>query len=557
MSILNADITHILINDLLPTNGGPPSELLNFASTSRSFRDSCLPYLFSDVRWPHKSKADKESGLHFFPEGLWPYIRHFRLEWFDEWTEPTRLKWGVLDKDGNYVPRDLVKFASAIENMPKLSKVTLSCPFVVPRSFFQSLGLSQSLNTVTFIDTPLTGIGSISPVKLKHISLAPVGQILRIGDGPTVPKFSDITYFMRDWRRKYLSQAHWRQVVETQASAQFIRTHAPYLTRLELSGNLCSLSALSGIDWPLLETFVLTGRVPVTQSYESPAHVQLFNALARMESLQDLRLLFAQSRSQEFHVLGRDDPPDPTHTAKLATLTNFAISNACKLDGVFNHMSSLERLAILAIEDLPRWPIALAQAEVDRVLADVAASGCGLTHLRIIVEDKLTPEVCCSITANCPHLQTLEIERCGYHDGKSVSSWVCVSLRPDTFSLLILRLIFWHMWSLQQEFLAALSPLSALQDLRICMQFPEYDDVDELESWRTVRKECAKALAKGLKRLGKVGFEYRKRAGTHRYQDAWLDFQISRRNGGVVELCQLPAMWYRFPEVWESSRSPF
>jgi hypothetical protein len=479
------------------------------------------------------------------------FLRHFRLEWFDEWTEPTRLKWGVMDNDGNYVPRDLAKFILAIEKMPKLSKVTLSCPFVIPRSFFQSLGRSQSLNAITFIDTPLMGITSISAVQLKQISLTPVGQILRIGDGPTEPRFSDITYIMRDWRRKYRSQANWRQVVETQATAQFARMHAPHLTRLELSGNICSLTALSRLDWPLLETFVLTGHAPVTQPYESPVHVQLFGALVRMEALQDLRLLFAQSRAQEFHVLGRDDPPDPAHTAKLATLTNFAISNACKLDGIFNYMSSLERLAILAIEDLPRWPIALAQAEVDRVLADVAASGCGLTHLRIIVEDKLMPDVCCSITANCPHLQTLEIERCGYHDGKSVSSWVrLLSSDPDSLSLLILE-------SPQQEFVAALSPLSALRDLRICMQFPEYDDVDELESWRTVRMEYANALAKGLKRLGKVGFEYRKRAGTHRYQDAWLDFQISRRTGGAVELYQLPAMWYRFPEVWESSRSPF
>lgn len=135
-----------------------------------------------------------------------------------------------------------------------------------------------------------------------------------------------------------------------------------------------------------------------------------------------------------------------------------------------------------------------------------------------------------------------------------------LSLRPDPLSLLILGagLIFSaRVWLPQQEFLAALSPLSALRNLRICMQFPEYDDVDELESWRTVRKECAKALAKGLKRLCKVGFEYRKRAGTHRYQDAWLEFQISRRTAETVELYQLPAMWYQFPEVWESSRSPF
>ena len=154
--MFDADITHILIDDFLPTNGGPPSDLLNFASTSRSFRESSLPHLFSDVCWLHKPKADKESCLHFFPEGLWPYIRyaslssflslqchhffrHFRLDWFDEWTEPTRLKWGIIDKDGNYVP-DLVKLSSAIEKMPELSNVTLSCPFVVPRSFFQLLG---------------------------------------------------------------------------------------------------------------------------------------------------------------------------------------------------------------------------------------------------------------------------------------------------------------------------------------------------------------------------------------------------------------------------------
>lgn len=532
MSILNADITHILINDLLSINGGAPSALLTLASTTRSFRESCLPYLFSEVRWPHKFKADEESGLHFFPESLWPYIRHFRLEWFDEWTEPSRLKWGTMDKDGNYVPCDLVKFNLAIAKMPKLSKVTLSCPFVIPRSFFQSLGLSRPLSAITFIDTPLQiGITSISPVAFKQISLTSVGQTLRVGDGPTDPRFSDITYFIRDWRRKYRSQASWRQVQETQASIAFVKTHAAHITHLELSGSLCSFGALSRIDWPFLKTFALTGNVPVIQPYEPPAHVQLFNVLIRMDALRDLRLLFAQSKAQEFHVLGHDDPPDPAHTAKLATLTDFAMSNACKLDGILNHMSSLQRLAILAIVDLPRWPIALGQAEVDRVLADVAASSCELNHLRIIIEDKLTPNVCWSITSNCPHLQTLEIERCGYHDGKSVSSW--------------------------QEFLEALSPLSALRDLRICMQFPEYDDVDELESWRTIRKDCAKALAMGLKLLGKVGFEYRKRAGTHRYQDAWLDFEISRSQGGAVELCQLPAMWYPFPEVWESSRSPF
>jgi hypothetical protein len=80
--------------------------------------------------------------------------------------------------------------------MPKLSKVTLSCPFIVPRSFFQLLDLSQSLSAITFVDMPLTGIMSISPVKLKQISIAPVGQILRIGDGPTDSKYTEHTYYI-------------------------------------------------------------------------------------------------------------------------------------------------------------------------------------------------------------------------------------------------------------------------------------------------------------------------------------------------------------------------
>ncbi|KAG2749566.1 hypothetical protein P692DRAFT_20818527 [Suillus brevipes Sb2] len=143
----------------------------------------------------------------------------------------------------------------------------------------------------------------------------------------------------------------------TAADAPLLSSHASHL---QLSGSLCSFGALSRIDWPCLKTFALTGNAPVTQPYEPPAHVQLFN-------------IFLVS---------------PLHLAKQK-------STVCS-----------------------------------RMLLPAA-----------------------SITSKCPHLQTLEIEKCGYHDGKSDSSW--------------------------QEFLEALSPLSALRDLRICMQFSEYDDVDE------------------------------------------------------------------------------
>jgi hypothetical protein len=75
MSILNADILHILISELPRERGNVSSTLLNLASASHHFREACLPFLFAEVRWPHKSKADKEHGLLFYPEALWPYIR--------------------------------------------------------------------------------------------------------------------------------------------------------------------------------------------------------------------------------------------------------------------------------------------------------------------------------------------------------------------------------------------------------------------------------------------------------------------------------------------------
>lgn len=49
--------------------------LAALAATNSNFRDLCLPFLFSHVRWPHPDKHDEETGLHFFPEHLWPLFR--------------------------------------------------------------------------------------------------------------------------------------------------------------------------------------------------------------------------------------------------------------------------------------------------------------------------------------------------------------------------------------------------------------------------------------------------------------------------------------------------
>lgn len=102
----------------------------------------------------------------------------------------------------------------------------------------------------------------------------------------------------------------------------------------------------------------------------------------------------------------------------------------------------------------------------------------------------------------------------------------------------------------QSEFSDPFSTLVNLRELRLCIQFPEFDENDTYEPWRSARKECALYMATHLPHLRRVGFEYRKRAGTHRYEDSWLEYDIERSSKRGIELFELLPSWYPFPEVW-------
>jgi hypothetical protein len=119
-----------------------------------------------------------------------------------------------------------------------------------------------------------------------------------------------------------------------------------------------------------------------------------------------------------------------------------------------------------------------------------------------MIEDKANPELCHQISSLFPNLETLEVELCGYHDGKPIYDW--------------------------DEFAVAFTPLAHLRNLRMCIQFPEFDDADRVEPWRNARRECASLFASRLPTLECVGFEYRKRTGTHRYEDSWLEYRVER-----------------------------
>lgn len=89
-----------------------------------------------------------------------------------------------------------------------------------------------------------------------------------------------------------------------------------------------------------------------------------------------------------------------------------------------------------------------------------------------------------------------------------------------------------------------------MAELRVCIQFPEYDEADRFETWRSARKQCAEYLASNVPSLQRVGFEYRKRTGTHRFEDRWLDFDLIRSNETGLGVVEMPPSCYRFPNVW-------
>lgn len=79
----------------------------------------------------------------------------------------------------------------------------------------------------------------------------------------------------------------------------------------------------------------------------------------------------------------------------------------------------------------------------------------------------------------------------------------------------------------------------------------EVDPDTEVLHQRQDRFDCAKYLASRVQTVLQIGFEYRMRMGSHRYEDRWLDFDIERLEDGTVNLHEVGPNWYPFPEVWK------
>ncbi|KAG6817365.1 hypothetical protein H0H87_009552 [Tephrocybe sp. NHM501043] len=558
MTSIDSDVSYALVKEAIVLYKTSDLDVvLNLASTCHIIRQAALSVLFADVHWPHSNKHDEESGLHFFPATLWPYFKRFQLLWPEDWPEATPPRWG--DRyyfGGDYNPRHIDKLVTALPAMSALSCFYLSCPFYPPNSLLNALTQCHTLRDLSFHETPISI--SMSPrvpteFHLDRLAIVPVAEAVRVGEGHFDARYTEHTYYVREYRKKYKND-----ILARRATTAFLFEvgKTEYLRHVQLSADLCTLQVLSEHQWPVLDTLILTGHAPRGSS-------ELLDLLATMPALKELRLLFAKMKGESGLRLLPEDVPSPTARGNsptiLGQLKRLAVSNACNLNNVFHYTTALERLAILAIIDQPRVPIALSRAEIDRILADMAVGQrmeeSRLTRLRIMIEDKVNPDLCSAIAVHCPHLEALEIELCGYHDGKSIHAWVSCPSSPSSYPSSSTRNS--HSRScpacaVKEEFSDAFAPMVFLRELRICIQFPEFDEMDAYEPWRAARMECAQFLAGRIPSLQRVGFEFRKRTGTHRFEDSWLEFDVERDGDGAggLSLRECGPSWYPFPDVW-------
>ncbi|KIL59742.1 hypothetical protein M378DRAFT_187911 [Amanita muscaria Koide BX008] len=527
MQRLQAQVLHILGTEIASSadqEDTTRSILLSLSLTCHSLREACLPLIFAEVSWPHPNKNDEESGLYFFPRSLWQYFKHFHLIWPDEWPDANPPLWGCkYYVGGDYHPRHLEAVTAALPNMAHLNALHLSCPFYPPNNLLDALTKCVSLRRLHINDTPIY-LSTMPKVptnfRLESISLVPVAEAVRVGDGPYEPKFAETAYYNREYRRRYKNDILARTAVK---DLLFSLGHPNSLRYVQVSCDHCNLDTLAEHEWPVLETLVLTGHAP-----RSLGNAELVDVIARMPILKELRLLFAKIRNDPFRLLppGGGASTRKNHPQIFSQLKCLALSNACEVIGVLEYASNLECLAAYAVADLPQVPIALSRTDVDKMLASIAIGGCyrHLKRFRLIVEEKVHPELCQTIASLCSNLESLEIEICGYHDGKPVYPWC--------------------------DYADAFSKLRSLAEVRVCIQFPEYDDTDRFEPWRSARKQCAEFLGLNVPSLQRVGFEYRKRTGTHRFEDRWLDFELVRTQERGLVVVEMPPSWYPFPEVW-------
>ena len=105
---------------------------------------------------------------------------------------------------GDY--RHLDKLVSALSHMPALTSFYTDCPFYTPSSILNALIRCPSIREISVANAPLyvSMIPNIpADFKLETILIVLVTEPLHVGEGPYEPKYHEVTYYIREYRKKY------------------------------------------------------------------------------------------------------------------------------------------------------------------------------------------------------------------------------------------------------------------------------------------------------------------------------------------------------------------
>ncbi|PPQ73402.1 hypothetical protein CVT26_015794, partial [Gymnopilus dilepis] len=535
---LNHDVLHLILSEILPNPNRRERQaaLKNLSLASKTLNDAVRPLLFESVRWPQGDKwrwekvaEDRRAGrvvrvkeekmLAFFPEEVWGYIKTLHLDWPDHWPETSPPTFGTTLQEygpSTYTPSPhaFELLSHTLPLLPSLRTFTITCPFNPPASLLRLITCLPELKEVQITDTPINAGISTKGLPaawkgLERVVFVPVGEAIRVGEGPFEAKYHDLAYWSREYRKRH------RMTNDTAGGGGFYARslfHTLCVARperlryLQISGAYVSLYDFTQVGaWPVLETLILTGHEPIWSG------AFLVEALQRMPALRDLRVLLSKAMggpggvgsAEKFDFLKSWHGDEEVRRATFQNLRALAVSQICDLSYTFQYTPSLEKLAFLALINHPRLPIALRRWEVVKLLEDLENWGGGgsVRQVRIVLEDGVDVEFVGLLGRVCPRLEVVEVEVCGYREGDAGFEWT--------------------------DYGDAFSTYTHLRSLRIGIPFEAHDPdgiaehkhIDAATFLRADRRDCGTYIASRVPSLRRIGFEYRMKMGSHRYED--------------------------------------
>ncbi len=313
----------------------------------------------------------------------------------------------------------LDEMREALPKMTNLHTFRITCPFSPPASLLISLAQCDHIKDFRIVDTPLSQhiVDVPDNFKLERLTLVPVGEVMRWGEGPLDLKFRELQYFLRTFRklrpsRPNLAVAH-KYIFDTGLTRciRYLEVSSIYLR---------SLQPLTSVIWPHLETLVLTGPTfLITASY-------MAQVVVKMPKLFDLRLVLSKRAYIDTTLLVDGHFNVRLTPGFFSTIKHLALSNSFEIFGLLRHAPSLERLSIGAIASHPQIPIAMRKAELIKGLEELQTGrgNLSLKKIRLMTEETLTVEFFETLGGICPNLEFVEVEVCGYIAEEAGFEWV-------------------------------------------------------------------------------------------------------------------------------------